>query len=108
MVLGRNLEQAWESLVVLVDAGSDALGDLPEMSDTVSQFPSSHAGHLEGRMVSTYVLVDQNDRNILPMLGELVECFLDSGLLGFGVHDEVVLLRARSFGDVLHRMSVDP
>jgi hypothetical protein len=28
VVLGRNLEQAWESLVVLVDTGSYALGDL--------------------------------------------------------------------------------
>jgi len=52
------------------------------------------------------VLVDQYDRNVLPLPGELVECFLDSSLLSFGVDDEVVLLRIRSFGDMLWRVSV--
>jgi hypothetical protein len=40
------------------------------------------------------------------MLGELVECFLDSGLLGFGVDDEVVFLRVWGFGDMLYNRSV--
>jgi hypothetical protein len=35
------------------------------------------------------------------MLGELVESFLDSGLLSFGVDDEVVFLRVWGFGDML-------
>ena len=52
------------------------------------------------------MLVDQHDRNVLPLLGELVECFLDSGLLSFGVDDKVVLLRVWSFGDMLRRTSV--
>jgi hypothetical protein len=52
------------------------------------------------------VLVDQHDRNVLPLPGELVECFLDRGLLGFGVDDKVVLLRVRGFGDMLWCLSV--
>lgn len=52
-------------------------------------------------IVATYVLVDQYDRNVLPLLGELVECFLDGGLLSFGINDKVVLLRVRSFGHML-------
>jgi len=55
---------------------------------------------------ATYVLVDQHDRNVLPLLGELVECFLDSGLLRFGIDDKVVLLRVWSFGDMLRSTSV--
>jgi hypothetical protein len=52
------------------------------------------------------VLVDQYDRNVLSMLGELVESFLDSGLLGFGIDDEVVFLRVRGLGDMLCTRSV--
>jgi hypothetical protein len=52
------------------------------------------------------MLVDQYNRNVLPLPGELVERFLDSGLLSFGVDDEVVLLRVRSFGDMLCSPSV--
>ena len=40
VVLRRDLEQAWESLVVLVDAGSYALGDLHIVS--VRLRPLSH------------------------------------------------------------------
>ena len=56
---------------------------------------------LSQNTVATYVLVNQYNRNVLPLLGELVECFLDSGLLSFGIDDKVVLLRVRSFGDML-------
>ena len=56
---------------------------------------------LNHSIVVTYVLVDQYDRNVLPLLCELVECFLDGGLLSFGIDDKVVLLRVRSFGDML-------
>jgi hypothetical protein len=55
--------------------------------------------------VATYVLVDQNNRNVLPLPSELVESFLDSGLLGFGIDDEVVFLRVWSFGDMLYNSS---
>ena len=102
MVLGRNLEQAWESLVVLVDAGSYALGNLHAVLACLHpMFTGRRKACLSYSIVATYVLVDQHDRNVLPLLGELVECFLDSGLLSFGVNDKVVLLRVRSFGDML-------
>ena len=107
MVLGRNLEQAWESLVVLVDAGSYALGDLPVVLVYLRPFSSGcRMARLNQKVVATYVLVDQYDRNVLPLPGELVECFLDSGLLSFGIDDKVVLLRVRSFGNMLCSPSV--
>ena len=102
MVLGRNLEQAWESLVVLVDAGSYALSDLYVVLVCLRLlYLGYRMARLKHKVVVTYVLVDQYNRNILPLPGELVECFLDSGLLSFGVDDKVVLLRVRSFGDML-------
>lgn len=107
MVLGRNLEQAWESLVVLVDAGSYALGDLYVVLVRLRFLSSGwRMARLNRKIVVTYVLVDQYNRNVLPLPGELVECFFDSGLLSFGVDDEVVLLRVRSFGDMLWIPSV--
>lgn len=107
VVLGRNLEQAWESLVVLVDAGSYALGDLHVVLACLRPLFTGYRMVFRNHSIeATYVLVDQHDRNVLPLLGELVECFLDSGLLSFGVNDKVVLLRVRSFGDMLCRMSV--
>lgn len=57
------------------------------------------------KIVSTYVLVDQHDRNVLPLPSELVESLLDSGLLGLRIDNEVVLLGVRSLGDVLYYKS---
>lgn len=98
MVLGRNLEQAGESLVVLVDSGSDALGDLGVVS-------AGLADTLWYHIVCTYVLVDQDNSNILPLPSELVECLLDGRLFGFGVDDQVVLLRVRCVGHMLCMLS---
>ena len=106
MVLGRNLEQAWESLVVLVDAGPYALGNLLRGSVTTPRHAFLGLGRRDQGIGATYVLVDQYNRNILPLPSELVERFLDSGLLSFGIDDKVVLLRVRSFGDVLCSPSV--
>jgi hypothetical protein len=64
------------------------------------------ASRLKNIVVIAYVLVDQYDRNVLSMLGELVESFLDSGLLGFGIDDEVVFLGVWGFGDMLYTTSV--
>ena len=107
MILGRNLEQARESLVVLVDAGSYALSDLHVVLVNLRLLsPGRRMARLNCKVVATYVLVDQHDRNVLPLPSELVECFLNSGLLGFGVDNEVVLLRVWSFGDMLWSTSV--
>lgn len=56
-------------------------------------------------MTSTYMLVDQYNRNIFSLPGELVEGFLDRRLLGFGVDDQVVLLRVWGFGNMLYTTS---
>jgi hypothetical protein len=107
VVLGGDLEQAWESLVVLVDAGSYALGDLHIVLVRLRLLSSGWRMACPNReVVVTYMLVDQNNCNVLPLPGELVECFLDSGLLSFGVDDKVVLLRVRSLGDMLCSPSV--
>jgi hypothetical protein len=63
--------------------------------------PDRRMARLNRKVAATYMLVDQHDRNVLPLPGELVECFLDGCLLSFGIDNEVVLLRVRSFGDML-------
>lgn len=102
MVLRRDLEQAGECLVVLVDARSYALGDLYCILATVLPMillrlqvsPCIEAG-------STYVLIDKHNGNILPLPSELVESLLDSCVVRLAVYDEVVLLRLWGFGDML-------
>jgi hypothetical protein len=49
------------------------------------------------------VLVDEQNRNILALGSELVECSLDDRVFGFRVHDEEVLLAVRGLRDVLER-----
>jgi hypothetical protein len=48
------------------------------------------------------VLVDEQNRNILALGGELVECGFDGCVFGLRVHDEEVLLAVRGLGDVLY------
>ena len=47
------------------------------------------------------MLIDKQNRNILPLIREAVECGFDLGCFGFGVHDEEVLLGVRGWGYVL-------
>jgi hypothetical protein len=102
VVLGGDLEQAGESLVVLVDSGSYALGDLGVASvKCIDILPASVAQH---RKPCTYVLVDQHNSDILPLPSELVESLLDGRLFGFGVDDQVVLLRVRCVGHMLNML----
>ena len=53
------------------------------------------------------MLVDQHNSDILPLPSELVESLLDGGLFGFGVDDQVVLLRVRCVGHMLHMLLVN-
>lgn len=56
-------------------------------------------GFVDGK--TTDMLVDEQDSNILSLLGELLKGALDGGLLRLCVDDEVVLLAVRRVGDVL-------
>lgn len=47
------------------------------------------------------MLVDEQNRNVFPLLCELVEGALDGRGLGFRVDDQVVLLRVWRLGHVL-------
>lgn len=47
------------------------------------------------------VLVDQEDSNVLAVVGEVVEGSLDGRVLGLGVDDEEVLLAIWRLCDVL-------
>lgn len=55
-----------------------------------------------------YMLVDEQDGNVLPLLGELVERGLDSGRLGLAVNDKEVLLVVRRRCDMLIAGKVSP
>lgn len=50
---------------------------------------------------STYMLIDQHDRDILPLPREVIKGALDCGSLGLGVDYEVVLLAVGRVGDML-------
>lgn len=65
--------------------------------------PADVAWHQEA---GTYVLVDEHNSDVLPLPGELVKSLLDGRLFGFGVDDQVVLLRVRCVGHMLHRLLV--
>lgn len=49
----------------------------------------------------SYVLVDEENGNVLALLGEAVKGLFDGVRLGLVVDNEVVLLRVRRVGDVL-------
>ena len=54
------------------------------------------------------MLVDEDDADILPCLGERLEGALDGRRFGFVVHDEEVLLSLGAGCDVLHMSRVSP
>lgn len=56
-------------------------------------------------VVWTYMLVDQQNGNVLALAGEAVECCLDGAVFRLGVDDEEVLLRVWRLGDVLYIVS---
>lgn len=51
----------------------------------------------------TYMLVDEQDGDILSLLREAVECFFDRRGLRLRVYDQKVSLRVRAICDVLQR-----
>ena len=57
--------------------------------------------HMCCRVIATYMLIDQNNRDILALPGEGLEGALDGGVVGFGVDDEEVFLGVGGVGDVL-------
>ena len=54
----------------------------------------------------TYVLVDQHNRDVLPLFGELIKRPFDRARFRLMVDDEVVLLAVRRVGDVLDAEAV--
>jgi len=54
----------------------------------------------------TYVLVDEQNRDILALGGEAVECSFNSRGLGLCVYNEEVLLAVRRLGNMLRYPSV--
>lgn len=58
------------------------------------------------RFRSTYVLVDQENRDILALSGEAVECCLNGAVFCLCVHNEEVLLRVRGLCHVLEVISL--
>lgn len=72
--------------------------------------PSFHAfGAFDGSFKSsmcTYMLVYEQNRNVLALGNEAVESSLNIRVLCLGIYDEEVLLCVRRLGDMLHRLSV--
>lgn len=47
------------------------------------------------------MLINQDDRDILPLPCEILKCALDRGSLGLGIDYKVVLLAVGRVGDML-------
>jgi hypothetical protein len=60
--------------------------------------PSAYATAIQEE---PYMLVDQENTNILPLSGEPVESFFDGRVFGLAVDDQEVLLRIWWLSDML-------
>ena len=56
----------------------------------------------------TYMLIYQQDANVLPLARKVVKGMFDGGVFRLGVHDQEIPLRVRRGGDVLQSFSSDP
>lgn len=65
MVFAGNFQQRRESLAIFVDKGADLV---------------------------SYMLIDQHNRNVLPLFGKAGECLLDISGRRLGIDDKEVLI----------------
>lgn len=84
MVLGRNLEHSRESVLKLVNGISNLLRDLFHLLVELPSSPASCWG--------TYMLVDQDNTDVLPLLCESIESRVDFALLSLVVAYQEVSL----------------
>ena len=54
-----------------------------------------------GMKLATHMLVDKKDRNIFAVVSETIEGLFDSRVVGFGIHNQEVLLCVRRLRDML-------
>jgi hypothetical protein len=54
------------------------------------------------------MLINQQNRDILPLRREAIECRFNLRGFGFGVHDQEVLLRVGGWGYVLGTLDLVP
>lgn len=108
MVFARDLEHGGESLGVGINGVSDTLRDLLRVVSWAALEGGRHwangqdvRARRKGKKQGTYMLVDQQDANVLPLTREVVECLLDCGGFGLGVDDEEVALRVWRVGYML-------
>lgn len=84
MVFGRNLEHSRESVLKLVNRISNLLRDLPHILVELRSSPITCCG--------TYMLIDQYNTDILPLLCESIESRVDLALLSLVVAYQEVSL----------------
>ena len=117
MLLRRYLQQCRESVCVSVHAVSDPLRDL--QLSLASSFFLLYNILLSGGDIGiscllsdiiwiglTHVLVDEHNRNILPLLCEGLKHLFYGGVFSLLVYEEEVLLRVRGWREVLLEKSV--
>jgi len=91
VVLAGYLEHSREGVRVYVDSPSDPLRDLTHVFASAQPL----LGTISSQSLPvgiTYVLIYEQDGNILPLVRVLVESFFDCGCLRLGIDDEEVLL----------------
>lgn len=97
MVLAWNFEEGGEGSSVGIDSVSYPLGNLHR---------HQYLHQVSETVLGAYMLVDQENANILPLSGESIKCFLDCGIVRLAVYNEKVLLGIWRGSDMLNRTSV--
>ncbi len=59
----------------------------------------------KSEILINYMLIDEQDPNILPLHGESLKGLLDSCVIRLAIHNEKVLLRVRRRRNVLYSVS---
>jgi len=104
MVFTRNLKHRRKRLGEAIDVTSDAFCDLQDSSQVLAG-PCSLFQGLQLLPLATYMLIDQHDPDILPLLRKVCKGVLDGGGFGFGVNDEEIALGVGRFCYVLYDRS---
>lgn len=86
VVFAGNLQHGRKRVREGIDTRPDSFGDLASSTVSIS-IRHIYSTYWTGKTRPTHMLVDQNDRNVLSLLGEVLECFFDSWRFGLGIND---------------------
>ena len=102
VVFAGDFEDGGESSRVGIDSVSDLVGNLGGLRSVYVRLVGAPWATPGDSAPLTDMLVDQEDADVLALLGEGIKGGLDGRRLCLAVNDEEVLLRVGRVGDMLH------